>query len=736
MLPQLSSKHQGVLDRFEKVRAAGNGWSALCPAHDDRNPSLTFELKPDGWFQPHCHAGCPRDAVLIAAGLAVKDIAPDEGASTARPRLRSATPSGADRAALHRFTEECARRFAGETEPARRAVEYVGRRFGMSHDLAVSLGLGVDPGHDVINRPDSFPYTGPPRLIVPFRDASGAVHAVQGRRIDAGTDKKVLSTKGSGWGKWGAFALDAPDPVFVVAGPTDALAVQAATGEPVVFPRGEGLNPTDDVIEVLRGRRVVVIGDNDPTGERFAAKWIDALRFVADPDPAWGLTRARPKAPYKDLAAWSEAIGVDTFRIEWAQMHVEPVPRIGPAPEHAEPPVPDHGSGVVRMSDVEPERVSWLWEGRIPRGKLTILEGDPKLGKSTVALDLASRVSRGRKMPDGSPGIGPAGVVLLTAEDGLGDTVRPRLEAHGADCSRVVAFQDVPDYSDDGERIGARLPEIPTDVAKLEEIVVEENAALVVIDVLNAYLGGQVNNYRDQDVRRALTPLSKMAERTGAAVVVLRHLNKARGGKALYAGQGSIGIAGASRSVLLVAQDPDDESEMQRILAVTACNVAEPSPALAFRLSSDRDRGCAVVKWEGVTAHRADDLVEHSDPDERLARDDAADFLEAVLASGEQGSREVKKEAKTAGIKPRTLQRAREKLGVVVRSTSEVPRRTLWSLPSRATPTTDPLTESQSCQPPIYGTDGTTGIDGTAGRVDLLTRELGAMVVESDEEAS
>jgi RecA-family ATPase/5S rRNA maturation endonuclease (ribonuclease M5) len=708
-----------------------------CPAHDDRNPSLTFERKADGWFQPHCHAGCPRDSVLIAAGVPVKDIAPDDGGTAPRSvRLRNATPSSADRAELRRFTDECARRLAGDNEPARQALAYVERRFGMLRDMAVTLGLGVDPGHEAVDRPDSFPYTGPPRLIVPFRDASGTVHAAQGRRIDGGTDKKVLSTRGSGWGKWGAFALDDADPVFVVAGPTDALAVQAATGEPVVFPRGEGLSPTDDVVNALRGRRVVVIGDNDPTGEKFATKWIEALRSVADPDPAWGLTRARPKTPHKDLAAWSESVGVEAFRDEWARMPVEPVPRIAPVPDQAEAAATDHGSGVVRMSDVEAERVSWLWEGRIPRGKLTILEGDPKLGKSTVALDLAARVSRGRTMPDGSPGVDVGGVVLLTAEDGLGDTVRPRLEAHGADCTRIVAFQDVPDYSDDGERIGARLPEIPTDVAKLEEIVVEERAALVVIDVLNAYLGGQVNNYRDQDVRRALTPLSKMAERTGAAVVVLRHLNKSRGGKALYAGQGSIGIAGASRSVLLVAQDPDDESELRRILAVTACNVAEPSPALAFRLSSDRDRGCAVVKWEGVTAHRADELVEHQDPEERLARDDACDFLEAFLVNGERESREVKKEAQTTGIKPRTLQRAREKLGVVVRPTAEVPRRTLWSLPSRATAPNEPLTESQSCQSPIYGTDGTTGTTETTDGVELLTRELGATVVDPGEEAS
>ena len=327
---------------------------------------------------------------------------------------------------------------------------------------------------------------------------------------------------------------------------------------------------------------------------------------------------------------------------------------------------PQKGACVVRLSDVEPESVEFLWQGRIARGKLNIVEGDPKTGKSTLVLDLVARVSTGPAMPDGAMLPGPAGVILMTAEDGLADTVRPRLNAAGADCSRIIAWEGVPVRDEEGNQITERPPSLPKDLELLESLIREHEAALVVVDVLNAYFGADVDGHRDQDVRRALMPLAKLAERTGAAVLVIRHLNKSSGSNALYRGGGSIGIAGAARSILLAAVDPDDISGTQRVLAVTACNVAAPVPALAYRIVSAEEQGCARVVWDGPSEHTSGSLLApNADADERTIRDDAATFLEDYLSTGRQPAAEVKKAARAAGIAERTLDRARKGANVL-----------------------------------------------------------------------
>lgn len=324
-------------------------------------------------------------------------------------------------------------------------------------------------------------------------------------------------------------------------------------------------------------------------------------------------------------------------------------------------PIPFSGiPGLVRLSDVQPEIVQWLWRGRIPLGKLTILEGDPGLGKSLIACDVAARVSSGRSMPDGTYGDldGPAGVVILSAEDGLADTIRPRLDQAGAECEHIAAFT----FINDGT--AERMPTL-ADLHEIELVIAATDAKLVIVDPLMAYLPGATNSYRDQDVRSILAPLSKRAERMGVAVLVVRHLTKgAGGGNPLYRGGGSIGIAGAARSVLLVAPDPDDETKARRILAMSKSNLAKTPPALAYRLEG-REPGAPVVYWEGATNHTADSLLAvPQDADGRDALTEAQQFLEATLDNGPQPSEEIQKEARKVGIADTTLRRARAKLGI------------------------------------------------------------------------
>lgn len=306
---------------------------------------------------------------------------------------------------------------------------------------------------------------------------------------------------------------------------------------------------------------------------------------------------------------------------------------------------------VLRVADVEAENVTWLWEGRLPKGKLAILDGDPGNGKSTITADLAARLTTGKPMPDGTPGPsgGPVKVLLLSAEDGVADTIRPRLEAAGADLELVLVHDD-----------SEGLLSLPGDVEALEALVVAKGIGLVIIDPLSAYIGGKHDVYKEQDVRQVTTPLAKMAERTGVAFLGIRHLTKGGGPNAKYRGGGSIGIIGAARVALMVGIDPDDPS--RRVLAVTKCNLAPEAPSLAYRIAS-AERS-SLVQWEGVTGHRADDLVATPTEDTPGARTAAERFLTDALAEGPLPAAEVKRRATEAGIAESALHRARPKVGV------------------------------------------------------------------------
>lgn len=281
----------------------------------------------------------------------------------------------------------------------------------------------------------------------------------------------------------------------------------------------------------------------------------------------------------------------------------EPPARLAPEPRMNSR--VNHGAQVPSpvgklLSDVEPENVEWLWPGRIPIGKITLIEGDPDKGKSSLTTDLAARVSVGREWPNGAP-CQAAGVVICNAEDGVADTIRPRLDAAGGDASKVLALATVPD----GES-GERLLSIPEDLQIFQHGIERVGARLVIVDPLMAFLSGDVNSHRDQDVRRALAPLAKLADNTGVAVVVVRHLNKASGGSPLYRGGGSIGIVGAARSALLVAEHPEEED--RRILARVKGNLAKAVPALAFELK-EATNGSVRVEWRGETSHTAAGLL-------------------------------------------------------------------------------------------------------------------------------
>lgn len=346
-------------------------------------------------------------------------------------------------------------------------------------------------------------------------------------------------------------------------------------------------------------------------------------------------------------------------------------------------PVVVEGVGLIRLSDVTPEKITWLWKGFIPLGKLSVLDGDPGLGKSTVTLDLAARVTRGMPMPDGTESDldGPASVVLLSAEDGLADTIQPRLLAAEGDPSRVFAIETV------GTGDETRMPSL-ADYTRLEQTIIASGAKLVIVDPLMAYLPSTTNAHRDQDIRRVMAPLKEVAERTGAAILVVRHLNKGMSANVLYRGGGSIGIIGAVRSGLIVAPDPQDETGARRILAVQKMNVAARAGSLAFHVE-DNGAGDARIAWIGPSSQTAASLFAPIEDTGGGQMGEAKAFLREALSDGPVAANEIKQLAVMSGVSSRTLERAKKNLGVTsIKQGFE--GGFVWSLPSHEDCQLDP----------------------------------------------
>jgi hypothetical protein len=290
--------------------------------------------------------------------------------------------------------------------------------------------------------------------------------------------------------------------------------------------------------------------------------------------------------------------------------------------------------GVVTLSSVTPERVTWLWKDRIPEHKLCTIQGDPEEGKSTVTLDLAARLSTGRPMPDGGGKREPMDVLVMSAEDGTADTIVPRLMAAGADLHRCHQWKAVPRYSDEGLLVREDGIMLPADLHELEKHITNYSARFVIIDPLNAFVFSGDGN-KDTFMRQALTPISAMAEHLNVTIMGVRHLNKSGGTDAKYRGGGTIAVTAAVRSELLCAPDTDEELRARgvRILAVSKGNLAAKPPGLRYWMEESGPYGSIRVVWGEAVAITANQLL--AGPRQPSEADKVADFLREMLADGE-----------------------------------------------------------------------------------------------------
>lgn len=299
-------------------------------------------------------------------------------------------------------------------------------------------------------------------------------------------------------------------------------------------------------------------------------------------------------------------------------------------------------SKLTYYKDIESRQVSWLWYPYIPFGKITIVQGDPGEGKTTFILSLLSIISQGNCLPCSATSIS-GNAIYQNTEDDNADTIKPRLEKHGADCSKIC-FIDKPS--------GLSL-----DDDDLLNSIVTCNAKILVLDPIQAFVGESIDMNRANAVRPRMNKLKEIAEQTGCAIVLVGHLNKNSGGKANYRGLGSIDFSAAARSILLIGRSPTDETV--RILAHQKSNLAPIGPSLAFTLQD------GIVEWIGKRNISADELMNSSTQDRTYNKqEDAADILKRLLINGPVSASDIIESAELQDIGKRTILRAKAALNI------------------------------------------------------------------------
>ncbi|MGE5617841.1 MAG: AAA family ATPase [Sphingomonadaceae bacterium] len=348
-------------------------------------------------------------------------------------------------------------------------------------------------------------------------------------------------------------------------------------------------------------------------------------------------------------------------------------------------------TGIVSLASVPMQDVSWFWKGWIPFGKLTLLGGDAGTNKSTLLIDIVARLTSGRGFPDGSPPVEPGNVLLITAEDDLGDTVVPRLRAAEADISRVTAWNAILD-----ENSGLPRPvTFPDDAEQLRAQICEHGIRLVIVDPITAFLKRSINSWNDASFRQALTPLATVAGDTGAAMVLMAHLNKRDSGKVLYRVGGSIAQVSQARSVLLVAEHPEDRE--RRILQCIKSNLSEKPDPLLFCpegvVVAGLNEKVVRVRWEGLADLDAEHALQVASPRSsghtRQARPRrpsqmrrAIEYLVETVTPERHGAvARIKEGADERGIGWFTLQKAKESLGL---ESARIDGQPVWRWPETA----------------------------------------------------
>lgn len=642
--------HVGVdLPGWRPVRG---GYTTRCPAHDDDRASLSVSEGQGGRALIHCHAGCATEDVLQALGLTMADLMPPAEGSTA-PRIQPHAKGAARSAAGGRIVAEYNYQDQGRAL-LYQVVRFEPKAFRPRRPVGSRWTWNLGDVRRVLYRLPEL-LAGAPQIVV---------FIVEGEKdADALTRLGLIATTNAGGaGKWRPEYGDALAGRHVVILPDNDDPGRKHAGQVAAALAGVAAS-----VKVLELRGLPAKGD--VTDWLANGGTVEALLKLVDASPLCGQRDRNPRedheaTPLRRAAEYADSAGTEGLR------------RVAPATV---------SSSVLTLADVEPRDVDWLWTGRLPAGMVVVFDGQPGAGKSTVVVDLIARLTTGREFPDETPDQrrAPADVVMIGNEDSPEHTIRPRLDAARADAARVHLITD----------IGGRTPRLPDDGDAIERIVRERGAKLLVLDPVSAHIG-QADFHRDNEVRCALSPLATIAERTGATVLMLRHLRKSGGTDALGRGLGSVAITALARAGLMLLLDPDDP--MVRVLAWVKLSVGRAPQSLRWRFEGDGDRA-PRIEWLGACDLTADTILAAKDRRDRLgdqAGDNAATAMEAaeawlmnqLEAPGAVPVSDLKTKAMEANHSWRTVERAKGRLGVRANRESDGQTgagRWLWVAPER-----------------------------------------------------
>jgi putative DNA primase/helicase len=327
---------------------------------------------------------------------------------------------------------------------------------------------------------------------------------------------------------------------------------------------------------------------------------------------------------------------------------------------------PTSSAEIIRVSSVQAQPIKWLWPSRMALGKVTMVAGNPGLGKSQFTTYLASQVSNGGNWPAREGSCPHGSVLMLSAEDDIADTIRPRLEAAGADINRVHVLIAIK------EATATRGFNLALDLQQLEKALTDiGDVKLIIIDPITAYLGA-TDSHKTADVRALLAPVSDLAARHGVAIIAISHLNKGGGSEAMVRITGSLAFVAAARGAYLIQKDPGDST--RRLFLPIKNNLGVDNAGLAFRIVERETNGgirAPAIEWEdGRVTMSADEALaaaSANDGEEGAALREAVEFLSGELKVGPVSQKTIKADATANGISERTLRRAKSTLGVVTR---------------------------------------------------------------------
>lgn len=617
-----------VLSRLDGVdrKSEDEAW-ALCPAHKEKTPSLHVESDREGKVLFHCFGcGAPANRIAESIGLKVEDLFPDghrRERSSGSYRVKSSKPAGLEDNAV--------------------SVEALARHFALPADwLRSEVGLRDSPGS---------------RVEIPVRGQDGEELHVRVRAAMHGKGKYRYKERGATAAPYGLWRLDAarrlnPPSITAVEGESDCWCLWYA-GIPALGIPGATLAKCIEAEHLEGISKIYVVQEPDQGGEQFVAGVGKRLREIRWP----GTMRVVSTLPggAKDPADLHRR-DPDGFRAKFAAA----------CRRSKESGGPDVGQLLITLDQVERRDVEWLWHPYIPAGELTMLGGKQGEGKGVFVSSLVANLTTGRPLPVDPRNREPARALMFVGEDDYGSVLRPRIEDSGGDLSRVHVY----DSTQNEFRLNDEY------LARLEALIEHVEPALVVMDPIVSYTGAEVDANRQNEVQAILGPLMRIAAASGSAVLGVMHRRKGHDGGALDQMMASAGWTTAPRSVLYLAEDPDDRDA--RLLAHAKINVGAPGPTLRYRIEK------GILEWDGESPLSADEVARsvRLTADDRMAMDEAVEFIQHQFDVADTSWIEAEtltRESRKLGISGRDLRRAKHALGVRVRSS--LGSKLEWALP-------------------------------------------------------